>query len=82
MNQYPTDLTDKQWQVTENILDPQHRKRKYPLRDIMMPVGLYFSYRFIHSPPFQQELVKASFLWLSEGISGGDASANQDTALV
>lgn len=47
-----------------------------------MPVGLYFSYRFIHSPPFQQELVKASFLWLSEGISGGDASANQDTALV
>ena len=35
MNQYPTNLTDKQWQVTENILDPQHRKRKYPLRDIM-----------------------------------------------
>ena len=25
MNQYPTNLTDKQWQVTENILDPQHR---------------------------------------------------------
>lgn len=35
MKQYPTNLTDKQWQVTENILDPQHRKRKYPLRDIM-----------------------------------------------
>ena len=35
MNQYTTNLTDKQWQVTENILDPQHRKRKYPLRDIM-----------------------------------------------
>lgn len=35
MNQYPTNLTDKQWQVTENILDPQHRKRKYPLGDIM-----------------------------------------------
>ena len=35
MNRYPTNLTDKQWQVTENILDPQHRKRKYPLRDIM-----------------------------------------------
>ena len=28
-------ITDKQWQVTENILDPQHRKRKYSLRDIM-----------------------------------------------
>ena len=35
MSQYPTNLTDKQWQVTENILDPQHRKRKYSLRDIM-----------------------------------------------
>ena len=35
MNRYPTNLTDKRWQVTENILDPQHRKRKYPLRDIM-----------------------------------------------
>jgi hypothetical protein len=28
-------LTDKQWQVTEIILDPQQRKRKYPLREIM-----------------------------------------------
>ena len=35
MSQYPTNLTDKQWQVTENILDPQHRKRKYSLKDIM-----------------------------------------------
>ena len=25
MSQYPTNLTDKQWQVTEIILDPQHR---------------------------------------------------------
>lgn len=35
MNQYPTNLTDKQWKVTENIFDSQHRKRKYPIRDIM-----------------------------------------------
>ena len=35
MSRYPTNLTDEQWQVTENILNPQHRKRKYPLRDIM-----------------------------------------------
>ena len=35
MDRYPTNLTDKQWQVTENILDTQHRKRKHPLRDIM-----------------------------------------------
>lgn len=35
MSQYPTNLTDKHWQVTENILESQHRKRKYSLRDIM-----------------------------------------------
>ena len=35
MNQYPTNLTDKQWKVTENIFDSQHRKLKYPIRDIM-----------------------------------------------
>lgn len=35
MQSYSTNLTDKQWQVTEKILDPQHRKRKYPLREIM-----------------------------------------------
>ena len=29
-----------------------------------------------------KDITKASFLWLSEGISGVDASANQDTALV
>ena len=35
MSSYSTNLTDKRWQVTENILDPQHRKRKYSLREIM-----------------------------------------------
>ena len=35
MGQYPTNLTDKQWQITEKIPDPNHRKRKYSLRDIM-----------------------------------------------
>ena len=35
MSQYPTNLTDKQWQITEIILDSQHPKRKYSLRDIM-----------------------------------------------
>lgn len=35
MNQYSTNLTDKQWQVIEKIINPQKRKRKYSLRDIM-----------------------------------------------
>lgn len=35
MKSYPTNLTDNQWQVIEKILNPQQRKRKHPLRDIM-----------------------------------------------
>jgi len=31
---YPTNLTDKQWQVIENILENQKRKRKHSLREI------------------------------------------------
>jgi putative transposase len=32
---YPTNLTEKQWQVIENFLDPKKRKRKYELRSIV-----------------------------------------------
>ena len=42
MSQYSTNLTDKQWQVTEIILDPQQRKRKYPLREIMNAIMYMF----------------------------------------
>jgi putative transposase len=32
---YPTNLTEKQWQVIEKIVDYQKRKRKHSLREIM-----------------------------------------------
>ena len=32
---YPTNLTEKQWQVIEKIVDSKKRKRKHSLRDIM-----------------------------------------------
>lgn len=35
MEQYSTNLTDKQWQAIEKIINPQERKRKYSLRNIM-----------------------------------------------
>ena len=35
MKSYPTDLTESQWQVIEKIVDPNQRKRKYPLHEIM-----------------------------------------------
>ena len=35
MTQYPTDLTEKQWQVIKNILEPQVRNRKHSLKEIM-----------------------------------------------
>jgi putative transposase len=31
---YPTNLTEKQWQVIENILNGKKRKRKHSLREI------------------------------------------------
>jgi len=34
-NYYPTNLTEKQWQVIEKMLDPQKRKRKHSLRSIV-----------------------------------------------
>ena len=33
MTRYPTDLTEKQWQVMQNILEPQARNRKHSLKD-------------------------------------------------
>ena len=38
MEQYSTNLPDKQWQVIEKIICPQDRKRKYPLRNILNAV--------------------------------------------
>lgn len=35
MDQYSTNLTDKQWQVIEKIINPQVRHRRHSLRDIM-----------------------------------------------
>lgn len=35
MTHYPTDLTEKQWQVIKNILEPQARNRKHSLKEIM-----------------------------------------------
>jgi putative transposase len=35
MKTYPSDLTESQWQVIEKIVDPNQRKRKYFLQEIM-----------------------------------------------
>jgi len=35
MKTYPSDLTESQWQVIEKIVDPNQRKRKYFLHEIM-----------------------------------------------
>ena len=34
MTNYPTNLTDNQWEVIENFFSVQERKRKYSLRKI------------------------------------------------
>ena len=35
MSNYPTNLTEKQWQVINNIVDPLERGRKKSLREIV-----------------------------------------------
>jgi len=35
MSNYSTNLTEKQWQVIKNIVEPQERNRKYFLREIL-----------------------------------------------
>ena len=35
MSIYPTNLTEKQWQVIKNIVEPQERNRKSSLREIL-----------------------------------------------
>ena len=35
MSDYPTNLTEKQWQVIKNIVEPQERNRKSSLREIV-----------------------------------------------
>ena len=38
MSNYPTNLTEKQWQVIKNIVEPQERRRKTPIREIINAV--------------------------------------------
>ena len=35
MSNYPTNLTEKQWQVIKNIVEPQERNIKNSLREIL-----------------------------------------------
>lgn len=35
MGNYPTNLTDKQWQVIKNIVETKEWKRKHPLREMI-----------------------------------------------
>jgi putative transposase len=35
MNDYPTNLTDKQWKVIKNVLETKERKRKHALREMI-----------------------------------------------
>lgn len=36
MSSYPTNLTNKEWQVIKNIVETKERKRKNPLREMIV----------------------------------------------
>ena len=44
---YYTDLTDKQWQVIENLLDAKDRKRKHSFRSIFYLVKTGCQWRML-----------------------------------
>ncbi|WP_288160103.1 transposase [Bacteroides acidifaciens] len=73
MKQYSTNLTDKQWQVIEKIINPQERKRKHSLRNIMNAI-LYLlktgcQWRMIPRNFAPRESVYYYFSkWSNEGI--------------
>jgi len=73
MIQYPTNLTDKQWQVIEEIINTQERKRKHSLRNIMNAI-LYLlktgcQWRMIPKDFAPWESVSYYFSkWKNEGI--------------
>ena len=66
MTQYPTDLTEKQWQVIKNILEPQARNRKHSLREIMNAIrqiicGSLDIFRGRYSISFKAQNVSSKF---------------------
>ena len=73
MKQYSTNLTDKQWQVIEKIINLQERKRKHSLRNIMNAI-LYLlktgcQWRMIPRNFAPRESVYYYFSkWSNEGI--------------
>ncbi len=55
MSQYSTNLTDKQWQVIEKIINPQERQRKRPRREIMNTI------LYINRTGFQWRMLPSDF---------------------
>lgn len=55
MSQYSTNLTDKQWQVIEKIINPQKRQRKHPCREIMNAI------LYINRTGFQWRMLPSDF---------------------
>ena len=51
MHKYPTNLTDKQWQVIKNMLDPKERFRKYSLRSVFDGILYIVDYITLNVPP-------------------------------
>jgi len=70
---YPTDVTDAQWQIIKNTLDPETRKRKHPLRSIwnaiMYVIKTGIQWRMLPSNFAKWQLVYYYFRkWVNEEL--------------
>jgi len=68
MKTYPTDLTESQWQVIENIVDPNQRKRKYSLHEIMN--ALLYIAKSGHNGECSQETLPLGNRFITTSASG------------
>ena len=67
MKSISANLTDKQWETIEKIIEPQERRRKHSLREIMNGL-MYLLITDGHSngfhPVYKRWVVERSFSWL------------------
>lgn len=75
MSNYPTNLTERQWQVIKNIVDPQEKSKKTSLRDTALSFKKAWKFQkhcyFIANTSMVSMAFISPFLTMPDGIHGG-----------
>ncbi len=75
MSNYPTNLTERQWQVIKNIVDPQEKSKKNSFRDTALSFKKAWKFQkhcyFIANTSMVSMAFISPFLTMPDGIHGG-----------